>query len=74
MDLGNATGMVTLRQLILGIKTQNNWLWPLYLSFDVSWRGDLTALYHTSNEEEAHTILDYLPVFLEARFRENIWT
>ena len=74
LDIGNDLGKATLRQLILGIKTQNNWLWPLYLSVDVSWRGDLTALYHTANEEEAHTILDYLPVFLEARFGERIWS
>jgi len=67
--------MVTLRQLILGIKTQNNWAWPLYLSVEVFWRGDLTtALHHVSNEEEAHIILDYLPVFLKARFSEKIWT
>ena len=74
VDLGEDIGFVTLRQVILGIKTKVNWTWPLFLSVDLSWNGgDISAVFHRDNETEATTMLSYLPVFLEEKYGEQIW-
>jgi len=73
-DLGENVGLVTLRQVVLGIKTKVNWTWPLFLSVDVSWNGgDISAVFHRDNETEATTMLSYLPVFLVEKYGEQIW-
>ena len=72
-DIGDL-GLVSLRQVTLGIKTRANWQWPLFLSVDFDdYRGDITALFHKDNSEEASTLLDYLPLILEARYGEQVW-
>ena len=39
--------LVTLRQIVLSIKTKVNWTWPLFLSVDVSWNvGDISAVFY----------------------------
>ena len=73
-DFKGNVGTVTLRQIILGIKTKSNWLWALFLSVDHdTYRGDITALYHQDNSTEAINFLSYLPIFLEAQYGSKIW-
>ena len=67
-------GIVTLRQVLLGIKTQNNWEWPLFLAIEVnSWMGDIQAVHHVDQATEAETLLAHLPVYLEVKFGSAIW-
>ena len=67
-------GLVSLRQVALGIKTRANWQWPLFLSVDFDdYRGDITALFHKDNSTEASTLLDYLPLILEAKYGDKVW-
>ena len=72
-DIGDL-GLVSLRQVLLGIKTQVNWRWPLFLSVDFdNTRREITALFHKDNHEEASTFLDYLPLILDAQYGARVW-
>eukprot|EP00536_Pseudo-nitzschia_multiseries_P013797 jgi/Psemu1/36454/gm1.36454_g len=57
VDLGHSLGATTLRRVLLGIRTRDNWLWPLFLSVDTSsYRGEILALYNTTTSAEAQTM------------------
>lgn len=74
LRLNDALGYVSLRQVLLGIKTQSNWTWPLFVSVDFDdFRGEIVALFHIDNDSEAREVISFLPIFLEARYGAKIW-
>jgi hypothetical protein len=74
LHLDEELGLVTLRQILLGVKTSSNWKWPLFVSVDHDdRRGGITALYHKDNAAEAATLISYLPIILDARYGSIVW-
>ena len=74
IDFGLPHGVQTLRQVLLGMKTQQEWSWPLFMSVDYdAYRGEIMAVFHKEGASEAQTILSYLPIFLEERFGSKVW-
>ena len=70
-----AAGKLTLRQILLSTKCQDNCNHPLILSVDYNaYRDATTALYHKGNQEEVHDLMSALPVVLAAQFGPRIWT
>ena len=74
LDLGS-DGELSLRMIIMGIRCQHNLKHSLFLSVDYNpYRNDITALYHRGNEVEAQRLLAALPIFLEAKYNNKIWS
>ena len=74
IDLGETYQYMTLRQVLLGMKTKMEPSWPLFVSIEFStWRQEIVAVYMKDVTNEAHTMLAHLPIYLEAKFGENIW-
>ena len=74
IDLGGDTGPLTLRQVLLGMKTRVNSNWPLFVSIDYdTYSSLLLAVSHDECRLEADTILSFLPVFLDAKYGPTIW-
>ena len=74
IDFGYDVGSMTLRQILLGMKTKQDSSWPLFVSvnFD-SYRNKIIAVIHNDTVSEASNVLYFLPVFLEAQFGAQIW-
>ena len=74
IDFGYDVGSMTLRQILLGMKTKQDSSWPLFVSvnFD-SYRNKIIAVIHNDTVSEASNVLSFLPVFLEAQFGAQIW-
>ena len=74
INFGSEVGSMTLRQVLLGMKTKQTSGWPLFVSVDFdSYRNEILAVIHNDTVSEASNVLSYLPVFLEAQFGAQIW-
>ena len=74
IDFGWEVGSMTLRQILLEMKTKQDRSWPLFVSVDFdSYRNEIIAVIHNDTVSEASNILSFLPVFLEAQFGVLIW-
>ena len=74
VDLDEPYNYMTLRQVLLGMKTKMEPSWPLFVSIEFStWRQEIIAVYMKDVTDEAHTMLAHLPIYLEAKFGDNIW-
>ena len=64
IDFDPLHGVKTLRQVLFGMKTCQEWSWPLFMSvFYDAYREDIMAVFHKKSAAEAQTILSYLPIF-----------
>eukprot|EP00536_Pseudo-nitzschia_multiseries_P011037 jgi/Psemu1/27664/gm1.27664_g len=69
VELGQGLGAKTLRQVLMGIETCDNWSWPLFLSVNTSsYCGEILALYNNATKVEAMAMLSFLPIFLEVQY------
>ena len=57
----------------MSIKSQSNYRYPLFTSFDVQDDKTILILYHRSMKEETETIVVHLLVYLEAVFGSDIY-
>lgn len=64
---------VTLKQILMSIKSQSNRKTPLFTGVDVQDDGSILILYHSSLSKEAETIVHHLSVYLEAVFGPVIY-
>ena len=74
IDFGGDVESMTLRQVLLGMKTKQDSSWPLFVSVDFdSYHNEIIAVIHNNTVSEASNVLSFLPVFLEAKFGVQIW-
>ena len=73
IDFGDEVGSMTLRQVLLGIKTKQASSWPLFVSVDLdTYRNEIVAVIHNDTASEASNF-SFLPVFFETRLGGQIW-
>ena len=74
INFGSETGHMTLRQVLLGMKTKQDTSWPLFNSIDLdTYRNEIMAVINNDTLLVASDILSFLPVFLETRLGGQIW-
>ena len=64
---------VTLKQILMSIKSQSNYRSPFFTGVDVQDDGTVLILYHSIMKEEAETTVPHLLVYLEAFFGSDIY-
>ena len=73
IDFGAPHGVNILYQVLLGMKTQQEWSGTLFMSVDYdSYCGEIMAVFYKEDASEAQTILSYLPISLEERIESKV--
>ena len=73
IDFGGDVESMTLRQVLLGMKTKQDRSWPLFVSVDFdSYRNEIITVIHNDTVSEASNVLSFLPVFLLTKFGVQI--
>ena len=68
------TIVVSLRQILSSMKTISDVTMPLFSSIMQKWDGDIMGVYDISHSQEATLFLAHLPVYLEFRFGDGVWS